>query len=56
MPTVLPGFSRRIISRNIAELYGKPGRRTGLSHKQAIKLAYDSARRTGGVLVRSPKP
>lgn len=55
MPTVLPGFSRQIISRNISELYGKPGRRTGLSQKQAVKLAYDSARRTGGVLVRRPK-
>jgi hypothetical protein len=51
MPNLLPGYSRQIISRNIAELYGKPGRRTGLTQKQAVKLAYDSARRTGGVLV-----
>jgi hypothetical protein len=55
MPTILPGFSRRIISRNISQLYGKPGRRTGLTQKQAIKLAYDSARRTGGVLVKESK-
>jgi hypothetical protein len=52
---MLPGYSRQIINRNISELYGKPGRRTGRSLKQAVKLAYDQARKTGGVLVKEPK-
>lgn len=52
---MLPGYSRQVISRNIAELYGKPGARTGRSRKQAVKLAYDEARKTGGVLVKEPK-
>lgn len=55
MANLLPGYSRQIIQRNIAELFGKPGTRTGLTQKQAVKLAYDSARRTGGVLVRRKK-
>lgn len=47
---VLPGYSRDIISRNIAEL-----RRSGKSPRQATKLAYDQARLTGGVQVKEPK-
>lgn len=49
---MLPGYSRAIISRNISELFGKPGHRTGRSQKQAVMLAYREARKTGGVLVK----
>jgi hypothetical protein len=52
---MLPGYSRAVISRNISELFGKPGARTGRSQKQAVMLAYKEARKTGGVLVKERK-
>lgn len=47
---VIPGYSREVISRNIAEL-----RREGASRKQAVKIAYDQARQVGGVQVKESK-
>lgn len=49
MPLV-PGYSREVISRNIAEL-----RREGTSRKQAVKIAYDHARQIGGAQVKEPR-
>lgn len=47
---VVPGYSREIISRNIAEL-----KREGASRKQAVKIAYDQARKIGGTQVKEPR-
>lgn len=47
---IVPGYSREVISRNIAEL-----RREGATRKQAVKIAYDQARQVGGAQVKEPR-
>lgn len=48
---LLPGYSQKTVSANVVKLRGE-----GYSHGQAIRIALQNARRTGGKRARRKYP